>query len=82
MSKSVECVNFATNMGKKIYQEIRDHITKGLETSETISTYEVSEFGNNRIREELEKVYKKCKTKGIAFPVSVSLNNCVGNYFD
>jgi methionine aminopeptidase len=80
MSKSVECVNFATNMGKKIYQEIRDHITKGLETSETISTYEVSEFGNNRIREELEKVYKKCKTKGIAFPVSVSLNNCVGNY--
>jgi methionine aminopeptidase len=37
-------------------------------------------FGNRRITQECDLVYKKEKCKGIAFPVSISLNNCVGNY--
>jgi len=37
-------------------------------------------YGNNCIIEELSKVYKKETNKYIAFPVSISLNNCISNY--
>ena len=33
-----------------------------------------------RIVEECNKIYKKETVKGIAFPTSISLNDCVGNY--
>ncbi len=35
---------------------------------------------SKRIQEELKTVYKKEKNKKIAFPTSISLNNCLGNY--
>ena len=42
----------------------------------------LTEYGNNRILEETSCIYKKIKDKGIASPVSVSLNNFIGNTID
>jgi methionine aminopeptidase len=40
----------------------------------------LTSYGNNLIKHELSNIYKKSKDKNIAFPVSISLNNCVGHY--
>jgi methionine aminopeptidase len=74
-SKIVECTNFASKIAKKVYNELKEQIDKC-----DVDLYTISQFGNSRILEETSSVYKKCKNKGIAFPVSISLNNCVGNY--
>ena len=37
-------------------------------------------YSDSRIIEECDKIYKKETNKGIAFPTSISLNNCAGNY--
>lgn len=76
-SKIVECTNFASKIAKKVYNELKEQINKCVNE---IDVYTVSQLGNSRILEETNSVYKKCKNKGIAFPVSISLNNCVGNY--
>jgi methionine aminopeptidase len=44
------------------------------------STRDICQFGYTRINEECAKVFKKVAVKGVAFPTSISLNNCVG-YF-
>jgi methionine aminopeptidase len=41
---------------------------------------ELSTFGNEQILVETNSIYKKIKDKGIASPVSISLNNCMGNF--
>ena len=41
---------------------------------------DLSKWGNEFIQNELSKVYKKEKHKGVGYPVSISLNNCVGHY--
>jgi len=43
---------------------------------------EICQFGDKVIKLQTDKVYKKSKTmkKGIAFPTSVSVNNCVCHY--
>jgi methionine aminopeptidase len=38
------------------------------------------DIGNDIIKKEISLVYKKEVNKGIAFPVCISLNNCVGYY--
>lgn len=47
-----------------------------------ISIKYFTEFGNRRINDEISCIYKKIVDKGIASPVSVSLNDCVGNSID
>jgi methionine aminopeptidase len=56
--------------------ELKEKINNG----EVLDVYELCKYGDNRIVEECNKVYKKEKVKGVAFPTCVSLNDCVG-YF-
>jgi curved DNA binding protein len=44
------------------------------------SVYEMCVFGDRMIKEEVDKVYKSVKYKGIAFPTSVSINDVAGHY--
>lgn len=45
-----------------------------------VNVCELEKYGNNLIIEECNKVYKSESSKGIAFPTSISLNDCVGYY--
>ena len=67
--------NVAASICGKVYLELKEKIKSGERNLKDISTY-----GNKRITGELETMYKKEKDKRIAFPVSISLNNCLGNY--
>ena len=60
----------------KIFNELKEKIIH----NEILNIKELSLYGNNRINEECSLIYKKSTNKGIAFPVSISLNNCLGNF--
>ena len=60
----------------KVYNHLKNKITN--ENERNLLT--LTKLGNILILEELSNIYKKSKDKNIAFPVSISLNNCVGNY--
>jgi methionine aminopeptidase len=60
----------------KVYSHLKHQITN--ENERNVLT--LTKLGNTLILEELSNIYKKSKDKNIAFPVSISLNNCVGNY--
>lgn len=46
------------------------------------SVREICEFGDTRVIEETSKVFKKEKDlkKGVAFPTSISVNNCICHF--
>ncbi len=62
------CRVIITELYNKIYEE------------EILDVYQLIKYSDTRIIEECNKIYKKEKNKGIAFPTSISLNNCTGNY--
>lgn len=66
----------AASICGKVYNQIK---TKILDEKER-NLLNLTSYGNNLIKDELNSIYKKSKDKNIAFPVSISLNNCVGNY--
>lgn len=68
--------NTAASICGKVYSELK----RGIVEENQRNVRELTIFGNQRLKEELNTVYKKLKHKNIAFPVSISLNNCVGNY--
>ena len=70
--------NFANKLARRVYEDIKNRINDTI--NESVDLGEMCKYGDERIIQETEVVYKKCKNKGIAFPVSISLNNCVGNY--
>eukprot|EP01129_Flabellula_baltica_P002574 TRINITY_DN12386_c0_g1_i1.p1 TRINITY_DN12386_c0_g1~~TRINITY_DN12386_c0_g1_i1.p1 ORF type:complete len:372 (+),score=102.26 TRINITY_DN12386_c0_g1_i1:1677-2792(+) len=47
-----------------------------------VNVFELCELGDETIRQEVAKSYTKQRKmkKGIAFPTSISVNNCVGHY--
>ncbi|KAK6182626.1 hypothetical protein SNE40_010268 [Patella caerulea] len=61
---------------KTVFGEILQKIQPGA------SVHEICGYGNNRILEETSKIYKKEKSikKGIAFPVCLSVNNCICHF--
>jgi methionine aminopeptidase len=67
--------NDATKIARKVYDRIVKQIISGV-----FDTKSLCDYGNNMILDEVKQVYKKEKNKGIGFPVSISLNNCVGNF--
>ena len=58
-----------------VLKDIIGKITSG----EILETNLLNEYGDKRIKEETDKIYKR-DYKNIAFTTSISLNNCVGNY--
>jgi methionine aminopeptidase len=60
---------------KKVYEKICDKIQNGEREVKKLCIY-----GSDEIIEECKNVYKKEKLKGIAIPVCISLNDCLGYY--
>jgi methionine aminopeptidase len=68
------------NTCAKICGLVMDEIIAKIQKGEMLNTKDLNEFGDNRIKEECSKIYKRETIKGVAFPTSISLNNCVSNY--
>jgi methionine aminopeptidase len=68
------------NTCAKICGNVMGEIVSKIETGEILNTLELNKYGDDRIKEECFKIYKREIVKGIAFPTSISLNNCVSNY--
>jgi methionine aminopeptidase len=68
--------NTAAKICGVVYKEVLEHIQQGERDVKTLC-----DFGTRRIGEECKKVFKSVKNKGPAYPVSISLDNCVGNYY-
>ena len=71
ITKYITCSKICKNIINELVQKIYDGEDDVLE---------LRDFADNKIIVECEKIYKKVKNKGIAFPTSISLNDCVGNY--
>jgi methionine aminopeptidase len=84
MSLELSYYNTAASICGKVYLDIKSKILLDFIENkvEKINILPLLEYGNNRIIEETKLIFKKMdyKLKGIASPVSISLNNCVGNY--
>ena len=68
--------NVAAKICGKVYNMLKENIISGKVLY--VTTLQI--LGNETIEKECKQVYKQLKNKGIAFPISISLNNCVGNY--
>jgi methionine aminopeptidase len=68
--------NVAAKICGKVYNILKENITSG----NLLSVRTLETLGNETIEKECKQVYKSLKNKGIAFPISISLNNCVSNY--
>ncbi len=71
-----ERYNTSAKICGSVYKEIIDKIGSGERDVKSLC-----DFGTLRIKNECDKVFKSVKIKGPAFPVSISLDNCVGNYY-
>lgn len=68
----------------KMAGEIADRVLKALceRTVVGVTALELCKLGDDMIRQETDKVYKKEKEmkKGIAFPTQANVNNCICHY--
>ena len=67
------------NSSAKICGIVFREIVLKISNNEMLETNLLNEYGDRRILEECSKIYKR-EDKNIAFPTSISLNDCVGNY--
>jgi methionine aminopeptidase len=68
------------NTCAKICGTIITEITSLINSGKMLNVSALCKYGDLRIKEETDKIYKRENDKGIAFPTSISLNNCVGYY--
>jgi len=68
------------NTSSKICRMVMEELFFKIYEKDILDIYELEKYSDNRIKEECEKIYKKETNKGIAFPTSISLNACAGNY--
>jgi len=73
--KILERYRSSSNICKIVLNEI---VLK-IQNSEILSLKELHLYGNKRLQEACDK-FTNLKIHTIAFPTSISLNNCVGNY--
>ena len=70
--------------GSKICKVVLNEIIQKIQKSQILVLKELYLYGNKRLQEELllegQVILKDEKNHSIAFPTSISLNNCVGNY--
>lgn len=76
MSVDLTKYNTAAKICGQVWTTLKDNIVSG----KILDIQELEQLGNSIIETECNKIYKREKNKGIAFPTSISLNNCVGNY--
>jgi methionine aminopeptidase len=75
-SKLLTKYNAAAKIAGDVYNELVEKLHRG----ESNNVHDLCDFGTRRIDELCNDVFKREQVKGVAFPVSISLNNCVGNY--
>lgn len=68
------------NSAAKICGVVFKELVQKIRSGEILETKLLNEYGDSRIAEECDKIYKRESVKGVAFPTSISLNNCVSNY--
>ena len=68
------------NTSSKICRIIITELISKIQIEDELNVYELIKYSDSRIKEECDKIYKKETNKGLAFPTSISLNNCAGNY--
>jgi methionine aminopeptidase len=66
--------------GSNICRIVYDEIVQKIQQDEILDVHALSEYGENRILQKCAQVFRREPRKGVAFPVSISLNDCVGNY--
>ncbi len=76
---SNKCIEYYKT-GAKVCGRVYRQILKKLDGGET-DVKSLCEFGTAKINEECKNVCLEETQKGVAIPVTISLNNCVGNYF-
>jgi methionyl aminopeptidase len=72
LTKYNTCAKICGLVIKEIFSKIR--------SSEMLSVTSLCEYGDTRIKEECDKIYKRETVKGVAFATNISLNDCVGYY--
>jgi methionine aminopeptidase len=77
MESTLVYYNEAARVCGKVMTEIKNKLNT---CDFPLDILELSSFGNSKILEQTNAIYKKVTDKGIASPVSISLNNCVGNF--
>jgi methionine aminopeptidase len=78
--KELEMYVTASNICKKVFNEVKDMIQSALVDNKCLSILELQQYSNKKLLEECNQVFKKEKVKGIAFPTAISINECVSNY--
>lgn len=72
LTKYNTCAKICGVIIKEIFSKIR--------SSEMLNVTSLCEYGDTRIKEECDKIYKRETVKGSAFATNISLNDCVGFY--
>ena len=77
----MNCLNYSDKQryisSSKICKVVLDEIIQKVQKSQILVLKELYLYGNTRLQ---ELISKDEKIHSIAFPTSISLNNCVGNY--
>ena len=68
------------NAAAKICGDVYSTLKSLVLDDDNLSIKELCIYGNNMINDKCLQIFKREKNKGVGFPVSISLNNCVGNY--
>lgn len=68
------------NTSAKICGIVIKEIFAKIRSGEMLNVRDLCDYGDNRIQEECNRIYKRETIKGIAFATSISLNDCVGYY--
>jgi methionine aminopeptidase len=68
------------NTSAKICGIVIKEIFAKIRSGEMLNVRELCDYGDNRIQEECNSIYKRETIKGVAFSTSISLNDCVGYY--
>lgn len=65
----------------KICKDVIEDVISKIKSGEILDTGDLNKYGDNCINTKCLKVYQDKGIKGgVAFPTSISLNNCVSNY--
>lgn len=75
-SKELDKYNTAARICGQIYKEVVEKIRNG-----DLDVRSLCDYGTKRIVEECGRVYKTESIKGVAYPVSISVDGCVGGYY-
>ena len=80
LQERIERYNTCAKICKNVYKKLKELILQNIKENRQSDLNELSKFGDKLIQERCQEVYKNHLNKGIRYPVSISLNNCVSGY--